>query len=169
MRKIIVGFSCPKKFKVGASLIKWWIKKKYSHVYIRYTDNQGRDLVFHAANGNVHQMTFDNFTFSNKVVSENSISIDESRYQKFRDIFYSVSGLLYSTTGLLTIPIYDILWKFGYTLKSENDTGYICSELVGYTLSEILDIKWEKPYNLLRPDDIEKGLVLWLSTIEITK
>lgn len=156
--KISVGFSCPKKFKIGAALIIWWAGKPYSHVYFKYTDAQGRNLIFHAAHGTVHQILVPNFEETNRVILEIPLIFSEKQYQELRDIFYEKCGKLYSTKQIMLMPVHDLLAKIGIRLKTSDDSGYICSELVGYTLSKIKGIKFDKPFNYLRPDDIEKAL-----------
>ncbi len=151
MKTLTIGFSYPRKFKIGAWLIKKWINKPYSHVYMRYTDDQGRDLIFHAAHGLVHLINFDNFFAENSLVREYKIEATEEQYQQFRDYYYSKLGLPYSYKAILLMPLYDL----GILKKVEDDSGYICSESAGEVLSSIFNTKFKKEKNLLRPDDIE--------------
>lgn len=160
MKDVVFGFSYPKKFKIGAAAISWWMGRPYSHTYIRYTDSQGRDIIFHAAHGTVHPILVSNFDLDNNRVAEYVINFSEGEYNQLRDIYYEKSGQLYATRQIGLIPMYDILWKsFKYTLKSDNVPGYICSELVGHSLEKIKGYTFDRPLNLLRPDHIEDALI----------
>jgi hypothetical protein len=156
--KIIVGYSYPRRFKIGAFLISWWMKRPYSHVFIRYTDNQNRDLIFHAAHGTVHPILVKNFEVENKIVKEDVLFFTDEEYQQLRDIYYEKSGKLYSTKQIILMPIHDAGLACNIKIKTEDDDGYICSELVGYCLNKVKGIKFSKPFNYLRPDDIESAL-----------
>jgi len=166
MIQLIVGFSKPRKLKVGSELIKLWINKPYSHVYMRYIDSQGRDLVFHAAHGTVHPILFENFNKENETLKQFELELSVDEYELFKNIYYEKCGILYSKKGIICIPIHDIAWKMGFYLKTEDDPGYICSELAGYALTTLKGIKFKKPFNILRPDDIDQRLQL-LSDINI--
>lgn len=156
--KVYVGFSRPRKFKIGAFLIAWWASKPYSHTFFGYTDSENRELVFHAAHGTVHQILVKNFEKENLIVKQVLMEFSIEEYQELRDICYEKCGKLYSTKQILLMPIHDLAAKFGILMKTKDDDGYICSELVGYALNKIKHIKFNKPFNYLRPDDIEKAL-----------
>jgi|WetSurMetagenome_2_1015567.scaffolds.fasta_scaffold145312_2 hypothetical protein len=163
MRKIIVGFSRPKTFKIGAELIKFYINRPYSHVYMRYTDDQARDLVWHAAHGTVHPVLFENFEKDNETVKEYIFYFSEEEYQNFRDIFYTKSGSLYSYRSLIMIPLHDLAWKLGFYFKNEDDQGYICSEIVSYTFNITKNITFSKPYNLVQPSEVDEAFEAWFN------
>lgn len=157
--QIIVGFSYPKKFKIGAWLISKWMSKPYSHTFFKYIDFQGRSLIFHAAHGTVHPILVSNFEEENNIVLQLPIEFNEVEYEQLRDIYYNKCGKLYSTKQIILMPIHDIVLNvFNYKMKTEDDDGYICSELVGYVLNQIKGFKFCKPFNYLRPDDIERIL-----------
>lgn len=156
--ELIIGFSKPNKFKLGAWLISAWIGKPYSHVYIRYTDAQGRDLVFQAAHGMVHLIEWYNFRLHNTTVATKTLTVTQSQYETLRDFYYNELGAPYSYLGLISVPLHDLLWKLGFYFKGVDDPGYICSELCAKALRQILNIEFQKPNNLVRPDDIERAL-----------
>lgn len=152
--KVTIGFSFPNKWKIGAAAISWWINKPYSHVFIKYTDNQNRELVFHAAHGMVHLITYENFLKHNKTVKEINLDFNEDEYQKFRNYYYNKLATPYSYIELILILMYDLK----LLRPKQDDPGYICSELAGEMLKIVKNINFEKSKNLLRPDDIERAL-----------
>ena len=154
---MVIGFSKPKKFKLGAWLISKWIGKSYSHVYIRYNDTQGRDMVFQAGHGLVHQLLFTNFVLENYVVREIEIFATDAQKEEFRDYYYKHLGEPYDYKDLVLIPINDTLWALKKPYVNSNGRGYICSELASEMLNHIFNVKFNKPFNLCRPDD-EKAL-----------
>jgi hypothetical protein len=158
VKNVRMGFSCSRSWKIGSVVLRKYMGTAYSHVYIRYEDSQGRDIVFHAAHGTVHQILHSNFIIENNPIFEYETEISEESYQKLKDFYYEKAGLPYSIKELMFIPIHDLAWNFNYYLKGEDDPGYICSGLAGTVLDQICGIKFEKPYNILRPDDIEKAL-----------
>jgi hypothetical protein len=155
MKTIVVGFSSPKKFKIGAYLIKWWINKPYSHVYINWTDSQDRDVVWQASNGCVHTILKQNFIKENNIVKEITLEITEEEYEKLRDFCYEHSGSVYSHSDLVTIVIYDLAIRLGLKPVFENVKGFICSELVAKMLATVFEAFLPKPDYLMRPDDVE--------------
>lgn len=156
---ISIGLSQPKKPKLGSKLIKWWIKKPYSHAFLRYINPLNRDVVFHAAHGNVHQILWSNFEKENNIIKTFTIECTEYQYNLVIDFYFEKCGIEYSTKGIFYIFFHDLLWKFGICIKTIDDPGYICSELTATVLQNIFNIKFKKPFNLIRPDDIEERLI----------
>ena len=60
---MIIATSAPKKWKIGAELIKFYQKTNYSHVLI--IDG---DLVYQASNGDVNCMHIDVFLENNNII-----------------------------------------------------------------------------------------------------
>jgi hypothetical protein len=156
MRNIKIGFSRPSTWKIGAEGIMLWMDSPYSHVYIRYQDDQKRDIVFQASHGNIHPRLYVNFLSDNICVEEFSLDFTDQEYQNMRDFYYNKMGELYAYKDLLIIFIHDLFRKVGIIFNEVGIPGYICSGLVATMLSEVKGVKWEKPINLIRPDDIYK-------------
>jgi hypothetical protein len=163
MRTIRIGFSSPKKFKIGAELIKLWAGKSYSHTYINWVDDQGRDIIFQSAHGTVHTLLKDNFELENIIHKEIFLEITEEQYQALRDFCYYYCGQVYATSDLVIIVLYDIAIRLGGKPIFEDVEGFICSEILSLALTNILDIELPKPTYLMRPDDVEALLetVIW--------
>lgn len=152
---IIIGFSKPKKFMLGAAAISMWMNRIYSHTYIRMHSDDMGDVVFHAAHGLVHFMTLENFVRNNDIVAEYKIEAKNSD-QVWKSCA-SIAGIVYGYGELLTIFLADSVYAITkHHVKTYNGRGYICSELVGKVLSEACGIEFSKPLHLVKPSDIQK-------------
>jgi len=157
MTKIYIGFSYPKKFKLFAWLIAKWIKKDYSHVYIRFISSEQKipSNIYHAANGMVHFLEFNNFKNKNTIIKEYELSISkEDRLKTLIHCMY-LSGEAYGYLEIVKILITDILNFFNVKLDTKNSKGYICSELVAALIESKFNLQINKPRHLLKPNDIE--------------
>lgn len=150
-----IGFSYPKKFKIGAWLISKWIGKPYSHVYIRFDSPKIGSTIYHAANGMVHFRSETNFLKDNIVVKEYKLEVIPEKRHDILLHCMNLSGEPYGYSELLKIVFMDICAFLGCMLiKTYNGKGYICSELIG----DVFDYNWKKPKHLLKPNDIEEAL-----------
>lgn len=157
---IIVGFSTPNKWKIGAEAIKWWTSSPYSHVYIRFESSNPKvpSTVYHAAHGMVHFRTFEKFKNDNTVVKE--YAVDSSPEDRTDILVHcmELSGEPYGTMELIKIFGKDLLHYFGKDFKTTDGRGYICSELVGTIMIDKFGYKFNKPTYLLKPTDIDEAL-----------
>lgn len=152
MDYVYIGFSSPKKLKIGAAAIKVWQRSQFSHTYVRFEHKSMPSVVFHAAQGMVHFRQFDLFQMENDVIFEFKIPV-RSRKECMIDCI-SRAGDKYGYSELLKIIAYDVAYNLGFKLNFTNSDGYICSELVGNILYHHAGISFHKPYFLLTPNDI---------------
>ena len=155
MKQIIVGFSKPTKKKCGAELIKWWLKEDYSHVILSWTDDQNRDIVWHAAHGSTHLMLLENFNKVNNLVKTYKLDLTTEEYNKLRDFCYQYAGTPYAFMDLLHIVIYDICKNNNINFIPENENGFICSEYISLALKEAKGLTIPKPSHLMTPKDVD--------------
>jgi hypothetical protein len=157
-----VGFSSPKKKKIGAELIKWWTGSPYSHVYIRF-ESSAPDVpstMYHAAHGMVHFLTKERFEKQNTIVVEYPFDVTSEQRKHVLIKCMNISGERYGYTELIKIFILDLAKKISWDkLEFHNSKGYICSELVAEILEDLYQIKWDKPKYTLYPKDIEKAII----------
>lgn len=159
MSKLYIGFSYPKKIKVGATAISWWTNRPYSHVYLRFTYSNSKDTIFHAAHGMVHFRSAENFLKENNVVKEYCVELSEACSDKFFDDCMELAGEDYGCVELLKIFTSDIAYSmFQKEIQFKNSRGYICSELVGTLCKDRLQLEFSKPMFLLKPGDIDFAL-----------
>lgn len=134
-RSIIIGFSTPKKFKIGSYIIRCFENSEYSHIYIRMKTKADSplpfDKVFQASHGDVNAVAFDVFKEGNKIFHEYEIEVEESKYFDVYKWLWFQLGKPYGFTQLLGIGL-------NLKLKSNNDKKFICSELSGMILRDHL-------------------------------
>lgn len=157
---IIIGFSAPNKYKLGAEAIKWWSSSSYSHVYIRFKSSNPSvpSTVYHAANGMVHFRTFENFKKDNNIIKETLIEVSTEDRIDILTHCMELSGEPYGVMELVVIFIKDLTHYLGIELEAHDGKGYICSELVGKIMIEKFGYKFDKPTFLLKPTDIDEVL-----------
>lgn len=156
---VVLGFSYPKKFKIGAWLIAKWMGKPYSHVYLKFESNRIPNTIYHASHGMVHFMTEKNFLKDNNIIKEVRLPSDEIGRLVVLTHAMEISGIKYGYSELFKIVLTDICTYLKCPIfKTHNGTGYICSELLGEILEDLYNIKWNKPKHLLKPSDIEEVL-----------
>lgn len=119
---MIIATSKPKKWKIGAELIKFYQNTEFSHILI--IDG---DLVYQASRGLVNCTHIDVFLQHNIIVDKFSVPSDlvDMTFVKKQ------LGKKYSTYQILVLPIYR-LFKFKYL--GNNNAKFICSEFVGKAL-----------------------------------
>lgn len=157
---IKIAFSKPLKFKIGAELISWWMGTDYSHVLLIFEYADSKPAVFHAAHGMVHFKSLTNFLKDNTIVKEYSIQLSDEHQSLFFDDCMELAGEKYSVKELAQILAVDLAFMlFRKDIGSQEMGGYICSELVGKFCIEKIDIKFNKPTYLLKPNDIDKALM----------
>jgi hypothetical protein len=120
---MIIATSSPKKWKIGAELIKFYQKTTFSHVAIIKGD-----LVFQASHGSVNCMHLSVFLQDNKIIDRfyvhnNKIDMQFVKMQL---------GKKYSIWQIVQIAI-DYLTGIKITISNGNQK-FICSEFVGKAL-----------------------------------
>ncbi len=128
---MIIATSSPKKFKLGAWLIKFYQKTLYSHVLI--IDG---DLVYQASHGMVNCMYIDNFLADNDILNRFKIpdeAVDMTFVKKKLGIGYS-----YREIFALGFRYVTGIKLFG----NHADPKFICSEYVG----KALRLSWVDDY-----------------------
>lgn len=160
MRYIYIGFSKPKKTKIGSHAICWWLGTAYSHVYIRFEsrDKEVPSTVYHAAHGMVHFIDFNRLKSENVVIKEYVIEISEITRKNILIDAMRLAGLKYAFFQLPKILFYEIFHSIGAKVKFHDNTGYICSELVGKLMVKHLGYQFKKPLFLVNPKDIDLNL-----------
>lgn len=154
-----IGFSYPKKFRIGAWIISKWIGKPYSHVYLKFESDKIPNTIYHAANGMVHFMEEENFKSINNILKEVKLPPSDTARKVILTHAIYLAGIKYGYTELFKIFLFDICSYLKLPIfNSYNGSGYICSELVGEVLEDYYGIRWNKPKHLLKPNDIEEAL-----------
>lgn len=157
MKTIAIGFSRPKKTKILSWLIQKVQGTDYSHVYLKFTSEKlKRNLIYQASGLQVNFIGEQLFTEHCTVVKECKIDVCDDTYTKIMTFAVDRAGYPYSFKQLLNIAIYMITGK-AKTFTSGRE-AYVCSELAGEILKNILKIAIEKNLDILTPEDIDKAL-----------
>lgn len=153
MKTIIIGAS--KNTLIGSKAIQWWMDTNYSHVYARWHLNtQNRDIIYQASHGMVHFIALENFLKTNEIVEEFELNLTDEQFAKFSSKCIDLAGQKYSKLQLVQIFLSDIT---NGKIHTEDQKGYICSELMCELLEE-LGYKFDKPKYLITPKDIMETL-----------
>lgn len=123
--------SAPKKFKIGAELIKFYQNTKFSHIAIIKDD-----LVFQASHGYVNCVHIDNFLIDNHIIDVFEVPDEIIDI----DFVYKQLGKHYGYIQILEIAI-----KFLTGVKiliNNGNSQFICSEFVG----KALKLEWVNDY-----------------------
>lgn len=154
MVNIFVGFSSPKKRKIGASLIDWFLGTNYSHCYLRFEKSSIPSTVYHATGKMIHFIEFGNFKGHNKTIKEYIIPVSDQTKLSILIDAIKISGLKYGYLDLFKIFLTTIFRrKFSFS-----DSGYICSELVATMMVKHLGYKFDKDLSIVTPKDIDLAL-----------
>lgn len=137
---MIIATSSPKKWKLGAELIKWFQGTTFSHILIIKDD-----LVFQSSHGYVNCTHIDVFLEDNKLI--HSYEVEDSKVDF--DFVKRQLGKGYGYWQLVVIPF--AKW-FEFKWNKDKNQHFICSEYVGKAL--MLD--WVT--DLTSPKDIDDYL-----------
>lgn len=155
MRKIIIGFSTPKKFKLASAMIKCFENSKYSHIYIKMEPSAKSRLgfakVFQASHGDVNAVAFDIFAEYNHVFHEYEIEVSDDKYFEIATWLWHQLGKPYGFLQLLGIG-------FNIRIGSNSDKKFICSELAGLVLKDFLNYDISKSLDYIGLNDIKEIL-----------
>lgn len=157
--EVVISFSYPKKFKIGAKLISLFINRPYSHVLIHwYSKSLDRTLVYQASHGQVHFIEMQNFLKDNDIVKSYKVNLLDDQYNELIRRCVDLAGQPYATMELLKLSIHEILAKVNIKCDFNDTKGYICSELMADILETMYGKVFKKPKNQITPSDIDDFL-----------
>jgi hypothetical protein len=161
-RYIIVGFSRPWKFKVLSWIIRFVEHSKFSHAYaMTYSESLERWIVYQASGMAVNFEGSKRFYEHNEPVVEYVFEVpDEIRDQFLRNAI-DIIGTPYGIKQLIGICWIRLGKLFGSKLRNPFRDGaatYVCSELIGSTVEDILGISIKEDLDSLGPKELEEIL-----------
>lgn len=102
MKKVIFGFSKPRKWKPFAALIMWWDKTEISHSYTKFESPRwGEFFIYHNAGERTHFMSGNYFERLNQVVEEYEMPLPDDVEAKIGKICVSREGAPYGLKQVL--------------------------------------------------------------------
>ena len=145
MTEIVIGFSAPKSWMIGAEMIKFWMRTPYCHVYLRvYSNYTGQSLIYQASHGMVHCLTAANFFTANTAVAEFTVPISEDNLRNTLRFAQQLLGQPYGYLGLIKL----VLRKWFKGVKGDGNKSFHCSEFIAKLFPQFIE-------NCPQPDFIE--------------
>ena len=158
MKTITIGFS--HNNMVGSRLISWFMRKPFSHTYLKFQEPWYSDQTINQATGHgLGYMSETRFKENNTVVREYSLQISEELFQEVVNNCHRNAGVSYGYLQLVGIFCVTILSKVGIKVsKNPLPSGVICSEWMYDILAEVYGPWTDKDANLVTPADIDSFL-----------
>jgi hypothetical protein len=134
MKKVIIGFSRPMKYRILSSLICFITNSNVSHTYVRIpVPEYGESMVFQASGLSVNYCNYKVFQEKAKVVEEYEIEVSDDVFAIGELMRVMEAGKPYSVkelVGLLWVLVMRGLGiRVGNPFK-DGSASYICVELV---------------------------------------
>lgn len=162
MKTIIIGFSKHKgSWAIGSDLIRWFMKRDFSHTYFKFKENLYEDhTICHATGKGVNYMSETTFLEHNEPVAEFELEISDSLFDELLQDCHKFAGANYGYLQNVGILIVRVAAKIGIKMnKNPLNDGINCSEW-GYYILEEIDGEWiHIDPNLVAPDQVYDYLV----------
>lgn len=158
MHRVYIEFTSPKKwFKPFSWAIRLFQGTPYSHVRLRWISTTGEELIYEASGSAVKLIgRYAQDKYAVKVHHSYHVNLDRPQYKRLIGLFRYAS-VDYGQWQALGIPLADVFCLKKNPL-SKGQRKQVCSELVGYFIQEVLQIKVPKDFDLLIPKDIKEFL-----------
>lgn len=138
MKKLIIGFSKPKKFRLFAWLIMKSYGIPYDHVFLKFHSNTyDRDIIYQASKMMINFMGSEVFAKENIIVQEFEIEVSDENWSKLMQFSIDNAGKPYSLKEILGFTLVKICSWFGKEITNpfkEGTEEYVCSVLADYVL-----------------------------------
>jgi hypothetical protein len=142
MRKIVVGFSRPRKTKLLSTIIMAVEQTNYSHVYVRlYSATYDRVMIYQASGLQVNFVGLTHFLEHNQIVDEFEFEITEEAYKKMMQFAIDQAGVAYGMKQLIGMAIRKFGRWSGLGFKNpwaDGHATYVCSELAAHIIKDYI-------------------------------
>lgn len=156
MSEIIIGFSTRKG--IIPYLIRLMEGTKYSHVYLRRNSKNIGSYIYQASGLSVNFTGLDIFLKKNQIIQEYKFDLTRNQLNDILRFFIKNAGKPYSLKQLIILGIITFFNKLGINLKfntiNDND-AFICSELAGRILKDILQLKIDENMDFITPAKLQ--------------
>lgn len=159
MKKIIIGFSKPKKFKIFAWIIMKLWNRPYDHVYCKFhSDTYQRDIIYQASKTMVNFMGTNVFLEENIIYKEFNLNINDVQYIELMQFAIDNAGLLYGIIPAIGLGIQQLVWdllqKYIKNPFANGEKGWFCSKLITFIVENFTTVNFSKPIDLTSPRDL---------------
>lgn len=165
MRTLYIGFSkSKKKFPILSWLIRWYLKREYSHTYMEIDHKRlfGVNTIYHSA-GKVGVTYFSKPVFleKNKEVALYEWSLPDTLYREIRTETHKELGKSYGTMQNIGIALVDLYIElFKRKVKNPFRKGSNCSEAIFRALlKQFPELSKKYNPNTIKPSHIEEILI----------
>jgi len=157
--KIIIGFSKPKsKTAIFGNGIRAVLGTDFSHVYVKFkSDKFNRVLIYQASGFAVNFMEESRMLKDHAVVAEFELTVSEATYVKTMQFAIDNAGVPYGIAQIFGILYVKALALASIRAKNpfaNGDSNFVCSELVGEILKEIVGLEVDYDMDLITPKEI---------------
>lgn len=124
MKTVSIGFSAPRKTKIGAEIIKLYMGTSYSHVYLKVSSKWSyNDIIIQASHGKVHCVSNAKFSADNQIIAEFRYALSDEAFKKLYS--YCIDNLQanYGYFGLIKLALRPFL-----RTKGDGERSFHCSE-----------------------------------------
>lgn len=156
MKVFYIGFSRNTKGKIFSKLLMWYMGKKYSHTFFKFSD---RYILHSEIENGVNYWTLERFCDVNTITDMYKIEVSQNQYIDLRERLNEHIGHKYAFWQNIGIILVDLLVKFGIKKDNPFRDGDNCSELVFRCLQRLHpELVRQYKLNTIRPDHIEEIL-----------
>lgn len=141
MKKICVGASKPRKFKIGAWFIRNWEGTEASHVYFYIKRATGVHLLYHAVGSGTEFWGYNEFLQKNQPLLEKEVEVSDEQFTKLLDYVIPKLKNKYSKKHLVGLFIkrltYYVLRINIPNLFKDEGASEVCVECLCLAMGEI--------------------------------
>lgn len=155
---IIVGFSRPKGIALPwySWLIRWVIRKPYSHVYVRWKSaSSDTHICYHASGTQVHFLNGKKFREKVEPVIEYRTYIDRIQYKDLIKVCMRHAGENYGKLHALTIGISTLARNYLSREIPNREKGWACSSIAALIMGSVFNEELERSPSQFDPGMIE--------------
>lgn len=157
MRKVIVGFSRPKEFKILAKLIMLSENTNFSHAYLRTeSPTYERSLIYQASGKEVNFEGKIHFETHAIIVKEYEVMVSDEVYKVLMQFCIDNAAIPYGLKATIGLAWVKINKMFGKKIDNpfiDGDASLFCSELA-YHCMNIVDPNSTEPDEDISPKDL---------------
>lgn len=158
MKKIVVGFSTPQKFKIHAWLIMKIDQAPFDHTYLKFhSESLNRDIIYQAVGKGVQFVGKTLFDTKSKSIEEFEIEVEDDDYTKMMCFCVDNAGIPYGFIQVIGAGIVKILSKFGKHIENPFNVGLtneFCSEVVLRCLNKVDSKNFNLKAENITPKDL---------------
>jgi len=157
---VIIGFSKPKGvfFPIFSWVIRLFERTEYSHVYVRWhSKGAGVDVCYEASGNEVKFICKNVFDARIIPIKEYEIEITNEQYRKLLHFCMSNAGQHYGVKQVFGILLVK-LFRLKKNPFSDGRASWVCSELAGQILKDVLDKDTGLDLDIAGPKAIDKFL-----------